>query len=255
MRQSVIVVGCVAVTAVIVLATNWYRFGSPFTSGYGQWEAEKHFLSGNVARGLMGFMVDPRKSVFLYFPPLLFALFAFRSFLRRYAYDGTFIVFVAVGYLLLNSQFINWGGDWCFGPRYLLFMLPILSLPMLKFFDRSDHETFAAGNVARICVLLGCYWLFLMQIHVHRIEFFAPFRAHAELSGFDDQKVKAYFKKPHWIISRDLYAFAHGRGQFEPLEQIRDLIISHAVYERLAATLRGFAQGNTHVLDDPLSPL
>lgn len=249
----IIIVAAVAVTSAIVLMTNWYRFGSPFSSGYGQWQAEKNFLSGNAALGIWGFMVDPQKSVFLYFPHLLFAFLAFPSFLRKHAWEGSFILFVALSYLLLNSQFVNWRGDWAFGPRYLLFVLPILSLPMLKYFDRTDEQRHTPHRVVRFCLLTACFWIFMMQYSVHRLESFAPFRAEATLVGFDNQEVNAYFRKPHWIISRDLCAFARGRGSFPPLEQLNGRI-SPTDYQLLSAELKKLARGNFYLLDNPLFP-
>jgi hypothetical protein len=123
----------------ILLATNWYKFGSPFTTGYTQWETEAHlFKPSNLPIALRGFLFDQHRSAPLHFPILIFALAGWPTFFKRHKLDATTALLIGFLLLLVNSMFTNWSGESSYGPRYLLPILPILSLPFIQYLEWLD---------------------------------------------------------------------------------------------------------------------
>lgn len=187
-----------AVTALVVLACNYTFFGSPWASGYTQWERERHFFAGNIALGVWGFLSDPHKSVFLYEPlllPSLVTLCACLYYRHREASElfsqplaracdwpswkdwqfeqllawGTLIIL-----LLFNSCTINWGGHWSYGPRYLLAVLAPATLASLTLGDWLLSSGYArlSGRTALLYLCLALPFGVWMQLQVNGLNFF-----------------------------------------------------------------------------------
>ncbi|HBL43439.1 MAG TPA: hypothetical protein DDZ90_08615 [Planctomycetaceae bacterium] len=202
----------------LVCWANWYRFGGPFTTGYAQWEQERHFLSGNPLNGLYGYLFDSQKSIFLYFPLLLFSLFRFRSFLNKYTFEFSFVLIVFLVFYIINSCFINWRGDWCYGPRYLLFVLPLLSLPVLNLFEPA---TSLLPRLLKAALYCSIFLNVLCQMSVNMMAFNSPYNALDYFQKIDNEQVETYLKSPFWIINLDLLKHRMDRKVFPPLQYLK----------------------------------
>ena len=211
---------CIAIGLIAV--NNTFCFGSPFLSGYHQWERFSPIFSQNIEVGLFGFLFSPRKSIFLYFPVFAISLAGLIPFAKRYPFDFA-LSWISFGmFYVFCSTLIFWGGDWCLGPRYLLFVLPVLSLSVSELIPqvksrKGGRQIFIAAGI----VLL--FWVGMNQVLVQSFEFFAPFRAERPFENVNDPEVRAYFKKPFWTINRDLLFFRMGRSGFPPLDRCRSL--------------------------------
>lgn len=233
--------------AALALAANGYRFGSPFNTGYTQFERERQLLV-DPSEGLVGFWVEPRKSVLLHFPLLGFAAIGAVWFARRYPVDWFFALFSFLAIYLASSFFVNWRGNWCYGPRYLLPVLPVLSLPVLALLDPA-FGLFRAGRYAMMALMAGILaWSVWNQWWANRLEFFTPFRVEAQFEPVRTPEIAAYFQQPYWVIQRDLVAFKGGGRPFPPLEDTRSRL--HAAQPReLERVVRGLTVGNVFWLD------
>jgi hypothetical protein len=117
-------------------------FGFLFVYGY-----NRHYWQGGLQGGyetgfglnpfpaMVGFLLSPGKSVFLFNPVLLLLPFVIRSF-RNHSADGFRLWSGTVGFLFLLYCFWgNWWGGWGFGPRHLVPLLPLLMLPLAVVID------------------------------------------------------------------------------------------------------------------------
>ena len=112
---------------------NNFRFGSLLLSGKGGGNHPSPY--GNPLIGIAGLLFSPGKSIFLYSPPTVLALLGLWNLSRGERRLGQAIVATAAAYLALISSLSFFGGDWCWGPRYFVSILPLLALgfPFLRF--------------------------------------------------------------------------------------------------------------------------
>jgi hypothetical protein len=108
---------------------NWVRWGSPFASGYSPLLPDL-FGHSPITTGLQGLFFSVGMSVFLYSPPLVLALAGLRETWRRR--PDFLVVLAATGgpLVLLYASNTFWQGGWNWGPRYLVFLLPVSLLPI-----------------------------------------------------------------------------------------------------------------------------
>ena len=140
----------------VILWYNWARTGVSTSSGYPTLAG----LSETVFReslfvGLWSYFFSFGKSMFLYSPPLALSLFALPLVSRRHAASLWALVLTAGPVICLYSKFVFWSGDWCWGPRYLLFAVAPMLIPAVFLVDE-------AWRSRRRLVLLGCGAIFLL---------------------------------------------------------------------------------------------
>jgi hypothetical protein len=120
-----------AASLLSLVAYNVVRTGNPLHMGYGANEV----FSTPLWRGLAGLLVSPGKSLFLYSPLLLAALFGIPALLRRHRSAALLSLGVVAVYPLFFARWFIWDGGWCWGPRFLVPVLPFMSLflaPVVK---------------------------------------------------------------------------------------------------------------------------
>lgn len=145
--------GAAAIVAAIPLFIgNAIMYGGPFRTGYSAGRLEG--LAYPFFRGLYGLLLSPGKGVAWYSPPLLLAMLAARPFFRRHRAEALACLAIAVTHLAFYSRLTLWNGDWAWGPRYLLVVLPFLYLPVYSFLDTLRAARWRA-IVASIVTALG----------------------------------------------------------------------------------------------------
>ncbi len=122
-----------ALPVALLLAYNHARWGSPWATGY---EDTLELADESIFWGAFGLLLSPGKSVLLYNPPLLLTPLAVARTIRQ---RGALLLLVGaatVPVMLFYGRFLNWGGGWCWGPRYWAFAVPALLLPVVLWLDR-----------------------------------------------------------------------------------------------------------------------
>ncbi len=118
-----------------ILVYNQVRWGAPLTSGYRVMSVP--IFQGKIVFGLWGLFLSPGKSVFLYSPPLLLLLPAVGVVWRRRPTLAWAIIATTVPSILLFAALPYWAGDYAWGPRYLVFAVPVLLLPVCLWIDEA----------------------------------------------------------------------------------------------------------------------
>ena len=114
------------------LYLNALRFGNMLQTGYTD-ESFNMWFGG----GIVGLLVSPGKSIFLYSPPLVMSAILWPRFRRQYPQLARFITLMTLSGMLFYGTWWAWHGGWVWGPRFLvplvpLWMLPWVVLPQLK---------------------------------------------------------------------------------------------------------------------------
>lgn len=102
--------------ACLVGYVNHLKWGAWYELGRG----EREVFSTNLLVGLTGFLFSPGKSIFLYAPLCLLPLLFPRRVFRALRPEAILLLLVTGVYLALYSQWYDWWGGLCWGPRFLV---------------------------------------------------------------------------------------------------------------------------------------
>jgi len=84
----------------------------------------------------------PYRGLFFYSPILLLSIPGLFFMLKKYKAETILIILALVLFLSIISMRRNWWGGYCFGNRYLLPVVPFLSLPLILIFTKIDKKIF-----------------------------------------------------------------------------------------------------------------
>jgi hypothetical protein len=105
-------------------AFNFVRFGAPFAPS----STNHPPIAGDFLAGLIGLTISPGKGLLWYSPVTLLVIFGWRRFLKAVP-DLAQGILIAVGiWTVLIASLSFYGGDWCWGPRYWVPVLPLVFL-------------------------------------------------------------------------------------------------------------------------------
>jgi hypothetical protein len=205
--NSAMVLILMLATAVVAITLffNWIKFGSPFLTGYEQWEADEVHFTGSYLSFFRDVFFSEQWGLFSLFPILFFSVPFIGRYCRRFRFEAAFVF----GSLLIHMAMIGklpiWRGAWCYGPRYFVFVLPLVALPALSFFDwlfsREANKEWQALGAAAAGGVLGLSLFF--QFQVERADPFLYFRVSPHLNSsvkdcLKDQDSINYFAQAHF---------------------------------------------------------
>ncbi len=117
--------------ALLTLYYNQVRFGSPWDTGYLR---DSTATFGSALEGIVGLIVSPGRSVFLYSLVTVPALAATVAMFRRDRSTAWLLAAQCASLFLFYASLTYWDADRSYGPRYLLPVLPLVCLPLVYSF-------------------------------------------------------------------------------------------------------------------------
>lgn len=151
---------------------NYYRFGSVMETGHTADASFGWFFSTPMTVGLRGLLLSPGKSFFLYSPITILFIPTVLSFFRKRRAEALSFSLLILTYLLFHAKLRCWHGDWAWGPRYLLVLIPFTLIPIagvlkdnprpsLKIMRWSAILLFSIGLLIQIAaVSVDYHWYF-----------------------------------------------------------------------------------------------
>jgi hypothetical protein len=211
------------VAAALWVLTNAVKFGGPFATGYAAWVVDgrphDRFDVSIFPRAVWGFLFSPQRSLFWHFPLLAAAALGAVEFYRRFRAEALFLAGTAGLFFTVFSLTSNWESHAAYGPRYLLFVLPTLSLPALLAWRRRDPAA-RWGQAVTGLLLAGSLYL---QTEVNAQPFFLPYRLAGPFAQYGDARIDTYFaRRPYALIDRDVRRFVEKGAAFPPLEWLKE---------------------------------
>ncbi|MAG36284.1 MAG: hypothetical protein CL878_08575 [Dehalococcoidia bacterium] len=147
--DSAAAAGPLLVAGGFVLAFNYYRFGSVLDLGYGD-EPIIGFTTPLVTgAGLL--LASSGKGLLWFCPAVVAGLWGWRSFARTHSPQSALAVLLLVSQLAFFGRWWAWHGDWSWGPRYLVAVVPFIMwgwLPLWGQVLQSPRSRLAAAVVA-----------------------------------------------------------------------------------------------------------
>ncbi len=133
-RDTAWLAGPVILFGIADMAVNFAKFGALASTGYDQetspWAGWTHLVTG-----LYGFLLSPGKSLFLYNPVLLLWPLGAVWFHRKHRSESALTLGALGVSLMFFSPLYWWHGDWSWGPRYLLPVIPLMVLGLAPVLD------------------------------------------------------------------------------------------------------------------------
>ena len=119
-------VGASASGVAVWMVVNYLRVGDPFWSV----KAATSVLSpfGNTSTGTLALLVSPGKGLLFYSPASVVAALGVRRLCHREQRLGQAVLAAAIVHLVVFGSLSFVSGDWCWGPRYLVPVLPLVAL-------------------------------------------------------------------------------------------------------------------------------
>jgi hypothetical protein len=136
------------------LTYNKLRFGDVLEQGYGAHRDAALGFSVPLASGVYGLLFSSGKSIFLYAPVLLASLVAMPSWFRSRRRDLWLIAIPTLFTLAVSACWWSWSGDWAWGPRLLLPIVPLACLPLI---DALTSASKAQRVAVGVLALSGLY--------------------------------------------------------------------------------------------------
>jgi len=123
---------------------NDFLFGDPFNFGYPSAAETGKALNTfhtPLATGLYGFLLSPGKSIFIFAPPILLAIWSLRRLWQRNRALAVVAGGAPLAYLLFFATYTQWEGGYCYGPRYMVPALALLCLGLGPALDGATRRT------------------------------------------------------------------------------------------------------------------
>lgn len=158
---------------ITILWYNFARFGDPFETGY------PISFGANLFEGIAGLLVSPGRGLLFYSPVAIVGLSAF------FAVPGigrglkALVALSLVLFLVLHGKWTFWHGGWCWGPRFLLPLLPFSGLGLAYLFDKPSLRLIAP------VLLFGTGWL------INGLAVYTPYTDFFETAAVNDFPEKA----------------------------------------------------------------
>jgi hypothetical protein len=155
LKPALAALAAVIAAAIIYLLWNLSLYGSAFDFGYpvaAEGGKRLNSFETPLALGLFGFLFSPGKSVLLFAPPVVLALWGLPALWKEPRWRGLAVAstLMPITYLLFYSRYTQWEGGYCFGPRYLLPPLVLLCFGLGPLLARSAAPRGTSGRTSSV---------------------------------------------------------------------------------------------------------
>ena len=233
-----------SILALLLLWANQLKFGSPVSTGY---ESESVLFSFELAKSIPAYLFGPRFSIFLHFPVLVLSLFGVRAFWRehRFAWLTSWACFALM--FLIYASYNFWKGEASYGPRYLVFAMPVVSLPFVSAIDlardlSAPWQRALVAAAGAVVLLVASF----EQVSVNRLEFHAFFRLRNQFKLEDsrDAALWSYLEKTDTgTFNRDFIRYRDKGIEPLPMQRLEQLLSSER-YAKLQPAVKAHLGSN-----------
>lgn len=177
----VFIIGLVPFVA-LFMWYNHYRYGSVLETGNGimatKWGVSL-FAGTNPFTGLVGLLLSPGKGFFYYSPMAFLFFLSIRHFFRSNSKIFLCFVTLIISYIIFYAKFFTWHGDWAWGPRYLLAILPYFIIPLASIINNPSEKlksfiialSILGFTIQVIAISINPYRYFIHLQHIENVKF------------------------------------------------------------------------------------
>jgi hypothetical protein len=115
----------VAASVLVLLYLNDFMFGSPL-------RFSQRYIKGPFFSGLFNVFFALDHGIVPFLPVSVLAFACWPKFLKENFRDGMLILSCTALYICHIAWYHTWHGGWCFGPRYMVPIIPFLLIPLVS---------------------------------------------------------------------------------------------------------------------------
>ncbi len=154
-----------AVIFAVMLWFNRLRYGHVLAFGYGEGRDFELGFATPMLVGLYGLLFSSGKGFFFYNPTLILSLIGWRRFRHRHRPEALLILVLALLMLGVYASWWSWSGDWAWGPRFLVCLVPLLSLCLAPVLERVPLRSVKAAALAALVMLSAAIQISGLVVH------------------------------------------------------------------------------------------
>jgi hypothetical protein len=148
---------CSATGLLLFFGYNYLRYSAlvrPNRYTYESGTASAAITWGDPLAAVVSLLASPGKGVLFFSPPLILALFGARGLFKRAPVLLSAIIATSLVHVAVVSQLAFFSGDWCWGPRYLVILLPMWALTLPFAAQYLPRPRFVVGLVVSLGLLV-----------------------------------------------------------------------------------------------------
>jgi hypothetical protein len=194
---------------------NSYRFSSVSTFGY-----TKASFSSPFYNGLWGLLLSPGKSFFVYSPVVVLFFFSIKRFLLDHKKEGLLFISIIILMIGVYCRWNVWSGDLCWGPRFLLVLIPFFMIPTAYIFEELLLKRGRIKLAIVSILVLGSILIQVPAIAVHYLHFLNYFKRNVSFIPPPNQRIfidgekRALGLRDHYIDFQFIPEFSPVLGQW-----------------------------------------
>ena len=198
------------VFALVIALYNYARFGEFTETGYG---VEVEAWTTPFFEGLGGLLISPGRGLLLYFPGTVLCLWGLTRLWRRSAPAALFAALSMALFAVVYAKWYMWEGGWCWGPRFLIPVLPVFLLPVADVF--AGMRKARPAVVVLVCLLvLASILVSASGVMVNYADYSASLEAHYGVNYYDPLRWswEASPLVAYWGFESDYFLLKHALG-------------------------------------------
>jgi hypothetical protein len=140
-REAILFASTFSVCVVLIVWSNYTRFGSPWKTGYQvAYPSLSSLLSMPLLHGMYELSLNGEVGLLIFAPWVLVALICFPSFVHAHLSESLLCGSLFLANFLFFAKYASWHGGEVAGPRFLTPTLPFLVIAMAPFIEKLQHR-------------------------------------------------------------------------------------------------------------------
>jgi 4-amino-4-deoxy-L-arabinose transferase-like glycosyltransferase len=190
-RQRLLLFGGGSVIPALLMGLyNYARFTRFTETGYG---GEVNSWLNPFFEGLAGLLISPGRGLILYCPIVLLSFFALFRLRKQHTAEILFITLSTITLIVGYAKWYMWEGGWCWGPRFLVPVIPLLIIPLAGLFEPAKidkQRRILLYGILAICLIVSLngivtnYFDYYLELKTYHKQHVAEYAA----AGFEDFK-------------------------------------------------------------------